>query len=213
MSLQEATFEMTSTAFVKEREADKALYVHFYSDAVPDEDESNKAGRAIFRERDFVMIMVPGDKYSIVRRPIQPKDLQRFGDRYQAFKIGRAQETASGTPLHTVSWLTKSQVKELEFFGCYTLENLAGIPDSVAQKFMAVQALKQRARDAIQSAKDSAPLLTLRAEIERKDSELEILRKNQADMMAQITQLQNAVMNQATNQAAQIPEQARAARK
>jgi len=210
MSLQEASFEMTSAAFTKEREADKTLYVHFYSDAIPNEEASTKEGRLICREVDFVMIMTPGDKLSIIRRPIQPRDLQRFGDRYDAFKKGRAQEAASGTPLHTVSWLSKSQVKELEFLGCHTLENLAGMPDSTTQKFMAVQGLKQRAKDAIQAAKEAAPLLILRTEIEQKDAELEVLRKAQQDMAAQIAQMQNAIMNSAMSQAqtAQVPERA-----
>lgn len=211
MALQEASFEMTGAAFAKEKEADKALYVHFYSDALPDAEASDKEGRAIYREADFVMIMVPGDKFSIIRRPCQLKDKQRFSDRYAAYRAGRAQEAASGTPLHTVSWLTKSQVKELEFLGCHTLENLAGMPDSTVQKFMAVQALKQRAKDAIQAAKEAAPLLGLRTEIEKKDAELETLRKAQQDMSIQIQQLQNAIMNSAMNQVQAGPE--RAARK
>lgn len=212
MALQEATFEMTSSAFAKEKDADKALYVHFYSDALPDAEASDKEGRAIYREADFVMIMVPGDKYSIIRRPVQQKDRQRFNERYQAYKVGRAQEHASGTPLHTVSWITKSLLKELEFLGCYTLENLAGMPDSTTQKFLAMQELKQRAKDAIAEAKGAAPMLEMRREIEKKDSELDILRKTQQEMMLQIQQLQNAIMNSAMNQAPPAVE-ARASRK
>lgn len=200
MALAEATYEMTATAYQKEKEADAALYVHFYSDVLPDAAKSADEGRAIYRETDFVMIMVPGDKYSIIKRPVQPRDLQRFQERYRAFKAGQSQEAVSGTPLHTVTWLTKAQVKELEYLNCYTLENLAGMPDSTTQKFMAIQGLKQRAKDAIQAAKDSAPMLTLRTEIEKKDAELEVLRKNQAEMAAQLAQLQNALMNQAMNQ-------------
>lgn len=210
--LQEATFEMTATAFTKEKEADKSLYVQFYSDAIPDAIASDEEGRLICREVDFVMIMVPGDKHSIIRRPVQKRDIERFGDRYSAYKAGKAQEAASGTPLHTVSWLSKAQVKELEFLGVHTLENLAGMPDSVAQKFMAVQGLKQRAKDAIAAAKEAAPLLALRTEIEQKDVELDALRKMQAEQAAQIKQLQDSILG-----AAQVHQQlesprARAAR-
>src|ERR1044072_5630 len=206
MALQEATYEMTSTAFQKEKEADKALYVHFYMDVIPDSKASDEEGRAIYREAEFVMIMVPGDKYSIIRRPIQPRDVQRFSERYEAFKRGQTQESASGTPLYTVTWLTKAQVKELEFLGCHTLEQLAGMPDSMTQKFMAGQGLKQRAKDAIAASKEAAPLLALRTEIEKKDAELAGLKKAQADMAAQLRTLQNAVMNQAMNQP-QVPPQ------
>lgn len=200
MQLAEATYDMTAAAYQKEAEADKALYVQFYSDALPDADESQKQGRAIYREADFVMIMVPGDKYSIVRRPVQPRDIQRFGERYRAFRSGKSQETAGGTPLALVSWLTKPQVKELEYLGCHTLENLAGMPDSTVQKFMPLQGLKQRAKDAVLAAKEAAPLLALRTEIEIKDAELAEMRKAQAEQMAMIKQLQEAVMNSATAQ-------------
>lgn len=210
MALQEATYEMTGAAFQKEKEADKALYVQFYSDVVADDVASAAEGRLICKEKDFVMIMVPGDKYSIIRRPVQPRDLQRFSDRYDAYRNKRSQEYASGTPLHTVSWLTKSQVKELEFLGCHTLENLAGMPDSTAQKFMAIQGLKQRAKDAIQAAKDAAPMLTMRTEIEKKDAELTELRRLQTEQMQMIKQLQDAVMGSAIQQAAQPLEPVRA---
>jgi len=207
--LQEATFEMTATAFQKEKEADKALYVQFYPDVIDDVEETEKQARLICREVDFVMIMVPGDKFSIIRRPVQERDKQRFSDRYQAFKAGRSQETASGTPLKVVSWLTKSQVRELEFLGCHTLENLAGMPDSTADKFLQVKKLKQLAKDAIQAAKDSAPLVSLRNEIDKKDLELAELKRIQGELITQVQQLQNAVMNQAVNHA----PQARAASK
>jgi len=200
MQLPEATYEMTATAYTKEKEADAALYVHFYDDVLPDAAKSLEEGRAIYRETAFVMIMVPGDKYSIIKRPVQPRDIQRFGDRYQAFMKGHSQEAAAGTPLHTVTWLTKALCKELEYLGCYTLENLAGMPDSTTQKFMAIQGLKQRARDAIAEAKGAAPMLAMRTELEKKDVELAELKANQAQMAANIAQLQNALMNQAMNQ-------------
>lgn len=197
MQLAEATYDMTAAAYQREAEADKALYVQFYSDAVDDEEASRKEGRLMCREVDFVMIMVPGDKYSIIRRPVQPRDIQRFRDRYEAYRRGVDHVTASGTPLKMVSWLSKPQVKELEFLGCATLEQLANMPDSVSQKYMQIQKLKQQARDAIQAAKDAAPLLILREEIDKKDAELSELRSQTADLIAQVRQLQNTVMNQA----------------
>jgi hypothetical protein len=188
--LEEATFVMTSGAFQKEQEADKNLHVHFYTDAILDEGKSASEGRPIYRETDFVLIMVPGDKHSIIRRPVQERDRSRFQERYAAYKAGKSQEAASGTPLHTISWLTKPQILELKHFGCFTLEQLANMPDSTTQKFMAIQGLKQRAKDALQSAKDAAPLLTIRKEIEHKDQEISALKEVLQEMQAQIKQLQ-----------------------
>lgn len=220
--LQEASYDMTAVAFThnKEAEADKALYVLFYVDAVPNTQKSDDAGRLICEQKDFVMIMVPGDKHSIIRRPVQPRDIQRFQERYRAFKAGQAQETVSGTPLHMVPWLDKAQIMELKYLGCHTLENLAGMPDSTAQKFMQLQKLKQQAKDAIQAAKDAAPLLTLRSEIDKKDQELSVLNTAQAELKAQlaaqsaqIQQLQNAILNSSMAQMQpQVPAEVLGAR-
>lgn len=211
MLLEEATLEMTAGAFSNTSEADKKLHVLFYTDALPDAVQSNASGRAIFREAEFVMIMVPGDKNSIVRRPVQERDKQRFPEKYAAFQSGREQEVVYGTPLRMVGWLTKAQIKEFEYLGCHTLEQLASMPDSTAQKFLGLQGWKQRAKDAIQASKEAAPLLALRTEVEKKDNELEVLRRQLAEQAAQLAQLQNAVMNSALNQTA--PEVTRATRK
>lgn len=210
--LSEATYDMTAVAFQKEKDADKALHVHFYRDAVPDDKATIEEGRLICREVDFVMIMVPGDKYSIIRRPVQERDKQRFSDRYRAYKLDASQESAAGTPLKSVTWLSISQKKELEFLGCYTVEQLAGMPDNTTQKFMPLQKLKQQAKDFMDQAKGSAPLLQMRQELTQKDEELANMKKLLAELQGQIGALQNAVISQSQQPTLQ-EMQGRAARK
>ena len=67
------------------------LYVEFYMHPVQDKAETIKAGRPIYNEKPYVMIMVPGDKASIIRRPVRTgqkpgDDNNRFHNEDVAFK-------------------------------------------------------------------------------------------------------------------------------
>lgn len=170
--LQEATIEQMDVIHQKQAEADKALYVQFNYEPHLDQAETAKQGRPIYREREYIMIMVPGDKDSIIHRPVMDAERMRFAERYERWKSKAGNDVAQGTPLKMVPWLNSAQVRELEFFNCFTLEALANMSDTHAQKFMGIQALRQRARDAVQAAKDAAPLQTMRAEMDAKDAQL-----------------------------------------
>jgi len=63
----------------------------------------------------------------------------------------------------------------LEYFNCYTVEQLANMPDSNIAKFHGVQKLKQNAKDFLQAAKDAAPLIQMRSEMDQKDSQISAL--------------------------------------
>lgn len=168
----EATIEQMDVIHQKQKDADKTLYVQFNMEPHQDQAESAKQGRPIFRETEYIMIMVPGDKDSIVHRPISDMDRARFRERYEHWKSKVGNQVAVGTPLKMVPWLNSSQVRELEYFNVFTLEALAELSDTHAQKFMGINSLRQRAKDAVQAAKESAPLTTIRAELDKKDSEL-----------------------------------------
>lgn len=169
--LQEASYEMTHAAMAKTTD-DERLLVTFAMSPHIDQAESDKQGRPIYTEKEYVTIMVPGDKESIVNRPAWDKDRLRFPKQYAAFKNKQDQAAVSGTPLKLMPWLTLGQIKELEYFNCHTVEQLANMPDSHTIKFMALNKFKQLAKDYLQAAKEAAPLTAMRAEIDKKDSQL-----------------------------------------
>lgn len=168
----EATIEQMDVIHQKQHDSDKTLFVQFNMEPHQSQAKSAAEGRPIFEEREYIMIMVPGDKDSIVHRPASDMDRARFAERYERWKRKVGDQSAIGTPLKIVPWLTSSQVKELEYFNVYTLEALASLSDTHAQKFMGINALRQAAKDAVQAAKDAAPLTAIRAELDAKDSEL-----------------------------------------
>lgn len=188
--LEEASLEMTAGAFQAESDADKRLLVIFSNYPHPNKEKSAAEGRPIYDERVYVMIMVPGDKESIVHRPAWQRDYDRFPKQYAKFMAKQNQECATGTPLKMVPWLTITQVKELEYFNCYTLEQLAEMPDSNAIKFMQLQKLKQQAKDFLRAAKEAAPLTALRAEADEKASQLEAANRQIAELAKRLEALE-----------------------
>lgn len=171
----DADYGMTEMAFDGDRgkqfSQDSNLIVNFVTKPHPDQEASAREGRPMFKPREYVTIMVPGDKNTTVDRPVWAQDIQRFPKQYAAFKNNQDQGTG-GTPMQTVPWVTREQVEELKFFNIRTLEQLANCPDVHAQKFMGINGMRQRARDQIAAAKELQPLAALRAEVQTRESEL-----------------------------------------
>lgn len=191
-NLQEASYEMMQSAFDKPNDADRSLYVRFGLHPHPNTERSALEGRPIFDDREYIMIMVPGDKESVVHRPVWEQDKRRFAQQYAAFKNSQSQEAASGTPLKLMPWLTVGQIKELEYFNCTTVEHLALMPDSTAQKFMQINKYKQLAKDYLKAAEEAAPLVSMRAELDARDSQLEAANRQIQELAARLSNLEKA---------------------
>lgn len=190
----EADMNLTQQAFEGvTNEHDKRLRVTFSLFPQIDQEASTKEGRPIYTEVPYITIMVPGER-DVVHRAAWERDYNRFPMQWAAFNNKKDQDAVSGTPLKLIPWLSSAQVKELEFFNCYTVEQLANLADSAAAKFMGIQALKQRAKDYVIAAKEAAPLLTIRAEIDKKDQELAAANNALKEQGARIAELERAII-------------------
>ena len=179
MQLAEADYDITEQAMQGDvadaRYAhDNKLFVVFFMHPRKDELKSAEEGRPIYQDEEYVRIMVPGDKDSIVIRPARDLDRQRFSKQYQAFKAGEG-EQHQGTPLKAWPMITRSQVEELKFFQVFTVEQLADLADVHAGKYMGVSALKKQAQDFLAAAAENAPITALNKAIEDKDNEISAL--------------------------------------
>lgn len=172
---------------------DSKLFVHFYMHPHPDKEASAREGRPMFQSREYISIIVPGDKLNIVKRPAMDLDKRRFAQKYAQFKNGNEQ-VANGTPLETVPWISREQVEELKFFHVRTLEHLADMADVHAQKFMGIHRLRQKARDHIALAKEQAPALRLQEETRRKDEQIATLQKQLAELADVVGKLKSETM-------------------
>jgi len=170
---------------------DDRLYVRFYIHPTHNPKKSADEGRPIFDDLEWVHIQVPGDRNNIVNRPASEGDRQRFADKYAKFKSSTV-EITEGTALEHWPRITRAQVEELRFFGCRTVEQLAGMADAQVAKFPGVQTLKNWAKDFLEQAKEGAAASKLRAELEERDSKIGGLESAMLEMAKELKELKAA---------------------
>jgi hypothetical protein len=153
---------------------DEKLFVQFYRRPMLQAALSQQEGRAIYKEVDFIRIMVPGDKLSIVDKPVDSIDERRFADRYAKWKAG-AGNTVEGTPVASLPKMTPAKVEEYKFFNIHTVEQLAEASDSVGQKFFGFHEDKRSAKAFLEIAKGNAPLEKMTSELKERDAKIEEL--------------------------------------
>lgn len=174
----------------QQSDADKKLLVLFYREPLKDEPASIAAGRPIFKEVDLVKIITPGSRDSFIGDATEDYQ-QRFPQQWARYKAGREQ-SAVGTPLNQLPWLTMAQIAEFNAVGCQTVEQLVGMPDSLSQKFMGHHAIKAKALAYMDAATSAAPMLKLQQELEKRDETIAIL-QNQMAALAKAVEDQNKV--------------------
>lgn len=161
-------------AGVDTSDADRKLVVRFSLQPRIDAAKTAEAGREIYREVEFVTILIPGDKTLSVNRPILPSDKQRFPLQYQSFK-NKQGEALVGTPLIAWPLVNESQRRELDYFNIRTVEQLADVADNFSSQMMGVNALKQQAQRFLASTKESAPLVKMQTELAQRDNSIAAL--------------------------------------
>lgn len=196
--LEEADYQATEMALGRNPRyaGDDKLWVQFHILPMISQEESDKEGRPIFKDVEHVRIMTPGNKDSIVDRPVTHLDIQRFKTQYQQWKADE-QEMLTGTPLESVArdpllMITPSQVEELKYFKIRTVEQLAGIADVHAQGHMGLSMLKTRAVEYLEKAKDTAATTRLQAELETRDNKISTLEQALASLQEQLRAVQQS---------------------
>ena len=155
--IAEADNGLTSMAMNNGRyNGDDTLLVRFYSHPKQNEAKSKAEGRPIFEDTDYIEIMQPGNKDSIIRKPAGELEKNRFPEHFRKYEARQSQEHIEGTVIDEAPFVTRAQVEELKFLNVRTVEQLAGLSDSNAQGIMGIQALKQKAAKFLDTAKDTA---------------------------------------------------------
>lgn len=153
---------------------DDLLWVTFESASHFNDTKTRELERPVFEMMDYVKIIVPGDTSTIIHRPVRESDKQRWPKQYAAFKIGGEQQ--AGYPLVEWPYITRAQVDELAYFKIQTVEQLANVSDNIAQKFMGLNSLRDKAKSYLERMAGEEPNNRLAAEVAKKDEELNALR-------------------------------------
>ena len=152
---------------------DDKLHVRWFMKARKDEDASRQAGRAVFKDTEYIEIMVPGDKNNIIQRPAWAQDYQRFQKQYQQFKAGHADQV-TGTPLKLAPFLSEAQVEELAYFKIRTIEQLANMNDAIVQRFMGATEFKREAQLMLAKMNSNEEVVERMKEMQQRIKELEL---------------------------------------
>jgi hypothetical protein len=133
---------------------DEKLFVKFYMGTIKNEERTAQAGHPVFDDVPFIKVLVPGARDGI--DTIADANYQRrFSTLWQQFKAN-LEQVHSGMPLKEWPAITRSVCEELLHMNVTTVEQLADLSDTYAQKIMGFYDLKRKAAIYLASAKDSA---------------------------------------------------------
>lgn len=169
-----AEFDVEDFDQARQAQQDEKLLVKFYTKTVRDETASAEQGRAVFKEREYIDIRIPGARGAGAARPATLRDRKRFPRHYEAFKQ-RVELPVEGTPLGEWPMITRAHAEELSFLGVKTVEQLAGMSDVNASQLMGGQTFKAKANAWLERAKKDVSLTQLEAELAKRDAQIKEL--------------------------------------
>lgn len=151
----------------------------FYYQPVRLKKKSEEAGRDIFEDRVYILILSPGQSKTEMRREAKDIDKQEYPEAWKAFQEGKG-EPLVGTPVELLPGMTPSRIKELHAVHVRTIEQLAAVPD---------QNLRNLGHDAHTLRNKAAGFL------EKNTAEVQALRAQNATLSKSVTALQRQLLD------------------
>ena len=164
--------------------ADGRLAIKFYKFAELNKEATLAEGREIYKEVDYIKIVVPGDALSEIDRPVYESDKTRFPLQWANY-LNRtsAEGKYEGTPLLEWALISRSQAEQLRAAKFYTVEQIASASDQQLQSIgMAAGMSPYTFRDKAQKFLDSAKTV---ADFSKREEELDQLRAENARIKAE----------------------------
>ena len=182
--------------FEKRDAGDDSLFVVFYMGPTFDPEASVQAGRHIYRDEEYIRIVIPGDRNNINERPASDHDKRRFARQYAAFKAGmKEEEQLVGTRLKDWPACSRGQVLEMEYLGIKTVEQLVDLRDDVVARMPGTRELQQIAKSWLGRAKSTAEAAQAVAKekaMQLRIQELENAIKEQGKVITQMRERETA---------------------
>ena len=171
----------TNDSFMEDNRGKMAVFFHTVQ--VQNNFKTMTEKRPIFEEKIFLKKLVPGDSTLVVDRPMREQDIDEFPIEWARFEQKKEQKV-SGTPIDVWSAISETQKAEFKALHIFTIDQFAQLADSVGNKIMGFNDLRDKARAFIAAAKDTAVFDKIRAETDAKLAQ-------QEEEMAQLRELVN----------------------
>jgi hypothetical protein len=170
----------------------RTAFPTFYIEAVEDRPASEAEGRPIFKDVEYVRIMIAGDQKTEVVKKVTDAVRNQYGNEYRHWQATK-QQSVTGTPIEQWPAAGASFVKTCKVLNVNTVEALADLPDAALQRIgMGSRDMQARARAFLLAAKDNAATEKLAAENNRLVDEIELLKRQIADMGARFAEMQQS---------------------
>ena len=179
---------------------DGSLYVSFYKRAVEIADETAAQGRPIYRECDFVKIMVPGNSLSEIDTIARDDHKQRFPVQWARYVNSQGEATqAQGTPITEWPLVSVSQAEELRGLKFYTVESVANASDLMVQKIgmvagMSPYQFREKAQKFLNLADETAKVNEKDEQIAQLKAENDKIRAETDAKLAQMQEQMAAIL-------------------
>ena len=171
----------TNDSFMEDNRGKMAVFFHTVQ--VQNNFKTMTEKRPIFEEKIFLKKLVPGDSTLVVDRPMREQDIEEYPIEWARFEQKKEQRV-SGTPIDVWSAISETQKAEFKALHIFTIDQFAQLADSVGNKIMGFNDLRDKARAFIAAAKDTAVFDKIRAETDAKLAQ-------QEEEMAQLRELVN----------------------
>jgi hypothetical protein len=142
--------------------------VKFFYSYNENREKSLAEGRPIFDEIPSISIQWPGMDETV--RRIEPRDVQDYPELYARFVAG-SEPVTEGTPLAEWPMMSGSAMRELNYLGFKTVEQLANATDEVKRKLGPLSKFVKLAKDWLDAANsDQNEVVKLKQLLEREQA-------------------------------------------
>lgn len=163
----------SDSAFTQTKEARN--YAKFYQKWVRNNFKSNLEGREVGENRDYILIVSPGQTKTEIHREATDDDKKEYRSEWSAYQEGKEQR-ASGTPIEMLPGLPVGMADGLKAKYIHTIEQLANLSDTAKQNLgMGANDLCLKAKAYLQ--KNTAEVVELKQNLALKEMQIESLLK------------------------------------
>jgi hypothetical protein len=159
---------------------DQGVSAHFERYREHQPFQSKEQGKEVYRDVDYVRILVHGNDKLVVHRPANDGDKRRFPFAWQQYQLGKEQ-SAKGTPLDEIG-VPADMLPAFHAKHVFTAEDLSKVTDGNLQYMPAgSRDFRHKAREQLKLRQDA-----------QASGEVAALKQQNADLLARLERLEKA---------------------
>lgn len=175
------------------------LNVIFYNRSVPNPQRSKELGYPFNEDKVYVRIQEPGDRFTVIDRPIKEEDKHRYALQWAQFSQNQ-QQTVAGAQIELLYPMEPSVAANLRANGVHTIEQCAEMNAHAIDNMMGGQQYSNDAKKWLEAANKGVHHTQFRAEMEEKDRKIKVLEQQLETLKGQVAASQANQANMPTMQ-------------